>query len=189
LAPEIALNDNKTFHGGKFMHNHGFTLLELLVTLVIIVLLMTIGLPSFSAQVQNTRLKTATQQLFEAVQLTRTKAVSTNKRATLKHLGKWEDGWEVFADDNNNGERDKDEQLLITTEALRDVRITVNQPLKKYISFIGTGESRYASNTSDGGFQAGTMKICSLTKDEGYELVLARSGRMRMNPTKAEDCK
>lgn len=170
------------------MYNSGFTLLELLITVVIIVLLMTIGIPSFSAQVHNTRLKTTTLSLFEAVALTRTQAVSINNRATLKHQGSWENGWEVFIDSNNNGLRDNDEKLLISQEKTQGVRITANRPLKNYISFIGTGESRFIGGNKSGAFQAGTFKVCPTTKGTGYELTLARSGRMRMNEISAAKC-
>ena len=170
------------------MYHRGFTLLEQLITLVIIALLMTIGVPSFSAQLHNTRLKTTTQSLLEAVVFTRTQAVSTNKRATLKPQNKWEDGWEVFIDSNNNGVRDNDEKLLVSQAKTQDVRITPNQPLKNYISFIGTGESRFATKYNGGAFQAGTFKVCPATQGAGFELTLARSGRMRMNNISAAEC-
>jgi type IV fimbrial biogenesis protein FimT len=170
------------------MHQRGFTLLELLITLTILAILMTIGVPSFSAQIHNTRLKTTTLSLLEAVTLTRTQAVATNKRATLKHTGKWEDGWEVFIDSNDNGIRDENERLLITSEKTKDVRITPNQPLKNYISFIGSGESRYVGKANGGAFQAGKFTLCPATKGAGFELILARSGRMRMNEISEAEC-
>src|SRR5690606_32572013 len=92
-----------------FASIRGFTLFELLITLTIFVLLLTLGLPSFSKHIQNTRAKTATTELLQAVQKTRTLAVSKNLRATLAPLGSWHHGWEIFIDVNNNGIRDNTE--------------------------------------------------------------------------------
>lgn len=170
------------------MCNRGFTLLELLITLAILVLIMTMGIPSFSKQIHNTRLKTTTLSLFEAVAATRTQAISINNRATLKHQGTWGDGWEAFIDTNNNGVRDEEEKIFLSHEKTKDVRITANRPLQNYISFIGTGESRFVGEYNGGAFQAGTFKICPATNGTGFELTLARSGRMRMNEISAAKC-
>ena len=170
------------------MYNRGFTLLELLITLVILASIMTIGIPSFSKQIQNNRLNTTTLSLLEAVAATRTQAVSTNNRATLKHQGTWENGWEAFIDTNNNGLKDEEEKFFLSHEKTQDVRITANRPLQNYISFIGTGESRFVGGYNSGAFQAGTFKVCPATKGAGFELTLARSGRMRMNEISAAKC-
>ena len=77
------------------MPARGFTLFELLVTLLILVLLLTIGVPSLSHQIQNTRTQAALQDLLQSVQHARTLAVSQNQRATLVHKGSWGDGWEL----------------------------------------------------------------------------------------------
>ncbi|MES2673271.1 MAG: GspH/FimT family pseudopilin [Pseudomonadota bacterium] len=170
------------------MYNRGFTLLELLITLAILVLIITMGIPSLSKQFQNTRLQTTTLSLLEAVATTRTQAVFINNRATLKHQGTWENGWEGFIDSNNNGQRDAEEKLFLSHEKTQDVRITANRPLKNYISFIGTGESRFIGEYNNGAFQAGTLKVCPVNKGAGFELTLARSGRMRMNEISAAKC-
>lgn len=171
------------------MKPRGFTLLELIITLFILVLLLTIGLPSFSKQIQSTRTKTAAIDLMQAVQHARTLAVSRNKRATLTHSGKWEDGFEVFVDLNDNGLREADEELIFQTEPAENIVIHANQPVNKYVSFIGTGESRFVGKAKGGGFQAGTFRICSEDKTlAGHTLILARSGRMRMEDLPASEC-
>ena len=170
------------------MYSRGFTLIELLTTLTIMALLLTIGLPSFSAQIHNTRLTTTTHSLFEAIQLARSQAVFSNKRAVIKHNSRWEDGWEVFMDGNNNGLKDDNETIVMKSEKTMDVRITANRPLQNYISFIGTGESRYVGRENGGAFQAGTFKVCPAEAGSGYTLILSRSGRMRMNEITKEEC-
>jgi type IV fimbrial biogenesis protein FimT len=171
------------------MRSFGFTLIELLITLSLTAILLTIGLPSFSAQIQNSRVKTAMLSLHEALQLTRAQAVSSNSRATIVKQHKWDEGWEVFIDENNNGLRDENENVIIQQEKFNNVRITGNKFVKNYVSYIGSGESRNANGFVKGGaFQAGTFTICPETKGAGYELILARGGRVRMKEITEQEC-
>ena len=170
------------------MRSFGFTLIDLLTTLAILSILLAVGLPSFSAQIQNTRVKTATLSLLEAIELTRTQAVFSNTRATITKQTEWESGWEIFVDKDNDGIRDDDEKLVQQHEKLNGIRIVANKWIKNNVSYIGSGESRNASGTDAGAFQAGTFNICPEAKGKGYQLILARGGRVRMLEIKAEEC-
>ena len=169
-------------------NTRGFTLIELLITLTLLALLLTIGLPGFSKQIQHTRTKTAATELLGAVQKTRILAVSKNLRATLAPLEKWEQGWEIFIDTNSNGIRDENEIAVFQAPPLEGVRFKTNDPVKDYISFIGTGESRKAGRIDGGSIQMGTFTICPLDSGKGYQLILARSGRMRMTIAPPQEC-
>ena len=171
------------------MPQRGLTLLELLITLVILSLLLSIGLPSFQRQIDQSRAHTATQSLMSALQATRHRAIARNGRATLRAQGGWENGWELFDDLNHNGVRDEGEPIILS-HALdgRSVLIEGNQPVSSYVSYVGSGQSRHASGTPRGGFQAGTITICTSDGAEGYKLVLARMGRVRREPIGADSC-
>ena len=170
------------------MPARGFTLFELLVALLILVLLLTIGVPSLSHQIQNTRTQAALQDLLQSVQHARTLAVSQNQRATLVHKGSWGDGWELFIDANNNGVRDGNEALIFEGTQPEGVKVYSNGPVRDYISFIGTGESRKVGRANGGSFQAGTLRVCPENDGDGFQLVLARSGRMRVESVSADAC-
>ncbi len=170
------------------MSARGFTLFELLTTLFILALLLSFGVPSFSKQIQQSRVKVATHNLLHSVHHTRTLAVTRNQRATLAHKGSWEEGWEIFTDNNNNGIRDGGEVSIFEGERLTGVNIYTNDPMKKYISFIGTGESTRIGRANGGSFQAGTMRICPHDTGNGVELILSRGGRMRVKSLNASKC-
>lgn len=171
------------------MQSVGFTLIELVITLSIISILLSVGLPNLSGHVKNSRVKSATQSLLESLELTRSQAVFTNKRATLRKQTQWENGWEVFIDRNNDGLFNNNDQSLKKYEIVKGVRIIANRPVKNYVSFVGSGEGRYANGTNDAGaFQAGTFTICPLEKGRGYELILARGGRVRTHEISAQEC-
>jgi type IV fimbrial biogenesis protein FimT len=170
------------------MRSFGFTLIDLLITLSILVILLAVGLPNFSTQIKSSRVNTATLDLQEAIVLTRTTAISTNNRTTMAKQADWKSGWEIFLDTNNNGVRDQDETTLLQHEELKGVSIIANGPLKNNVSYIGTGESRNASGTNGGGFQAGTFTICPTEKGTGFELTLARGGRVRKSEISIQAC-
>lgn len=169
------------------MTQRGLTLLELLISLVILSLILAFAIPGFQSQVQHVRTKTLTLSLYEAIQATRTRAVSTNGRATLSARGDWSQGWELFDDLNHNGARDPGEPLILDHSIeSADIRISGNGPVANYVSYLGTGESRYASGTPRGGFQAGTITVCA--REGGFQLVLARMGRLRKQAIGPEEC-
>ncbi|MBB5210917.1 GspH/FimT family pseudopilin [Microbulbifer hydrolyticus] len=170
------------------MHARGLTLIELLITVTILGILLAIGVPSFQKQLAASRARTAADTLLQAIQLTRSKAISSNRRATLRKLGHWHSGWEVFYDRDFDGERDPDEPQIVTAGPLTGVTVSANTPLSNYVSFIGSGESRFAGTLRGGGFQAGTLTICPQNGGDGYQLVLARSGRVRVISVSEEDC-
>lgn len=170
------------------MRSFGFTLIDLLTTLSITTLLLTVGLPNFSAQIQNSRVKTAMLSVQEALQLTRVSAVSTNRRATISSLVQWEEGWEIFYDLNNNGTREPSENVIKQHEGLKGVRVKTSEPVRNYVSYVGTGEGTKANGNTGGAFQAGTFTICPEAKGAGYELILARGGRVRKTEITAAKC-
>lgn len=170
------------------MKYQGFTLLELLITLTILGILITVGGPSFVTQINNNRVKTTALSLFESIELARTKAVASNTRAVLKHNGNWEAGWDVFIDSNNDGSI-TDEQPIASVGKTSNVRILPNKPVKNYISFIGTGESRTIGKSSTGAPQMGSLMVCPPTEGSGYKLILSKSGRMRMEEINSLKCR
>ena len=180
-APCLSIKEDK-------MRAYGFTLFELLITLLVISLLVTFAVPGFSNQIQSARTRTATLDLLQSANHTRTLAITHKARTIIRHPGEWEQGWDVFIDSNNNGLLDEDEVLLQRREPLTGVRITGNQPLRHYISYIPTGESRYVGDTYGGAFQAGTLSICPVGSGAGYRLILSRSGRLRMETQTQEEC-
>ncbi|MBK8187012.1 MAG: GspH/FimT family pseudopilin [Cellvibrio sp.] len=160
--------------------SQGLSLIELLVTLSIISILLFVGLPSLSDIIKKNQLDTSTQDLLTAIQTTRTLAVMQHKRAVLKANSDWSQGWELFIDDNDNGSRDTEEELLFTQGAIANLSITSTNAMKT-ISFINTGESRQANGSTGGAFLAGNISICGKKNTKGYKLILARGGRSRIS--------
>jgi type IV fimbrial biogenesis protein FimT len=84
----------------------GFTLLELIVTLGVAAVLVTVGVPSFLSFVQNNRATTHTNDLVTALNLARSEAMqrgtpvtvcSSTNGTTCSGATDWSNGWVVLA--------------------------------------------------------------------------------------------
>lgn len=171
------------------MKSQGLTLLELLISLTIVSIILLIGVPTFSHQMEQARTQRAMSQLRDAIETTRSTAVFRNTRATLQAKNAhWEDGWVLFVDENHNGEPDEEETILLEGEALPGIKTSATSPMHLWVSFIGTGEGRRPTGTAGGAFLTGTITLCAESSGEGYKLVLSRGGRTRVAPTTPSDC-
>lgn len=94
---------------------NGFTLVELLISLVVVTVLLAMGVPSFKEFVKNNRLSAQSNGLISALQLARSEAVkrgadtvicASSDQATCTGSADWDKGWIVFSDLNLNGSPD-----------------------------------------------------------------------------------
>lgn len=67
----------------KNKKKQGFTLIELMITISIIVILLIIGVPSITALMEKTKLKTAASSMNNAIQLARSEAIKRNSPVTF----------------------------------------------------------------------------------------------------------
>jgi type IV fimbrial biogenesis protein FimT len=94
----------------------GFTLVELLITIVVISVLLATGVPAFLDFIKNNRLTAQTNELVSAIQLARSEAVkrgtntivcaSSNGTSCSDNKDDWDKGWIVFSDLNQNDDPD-----------------------------------------------------------------------------------
>ncbi|MEH6798361.1 MAG: GspH/FimT family protein [Halopseudomonas sabulinigri] len=161
------------------MQQKGLTLMELLTTLALVTILISIGLPSFARLADSHRLDVAKEQLARSIQQTREEAVRRNQPVTMAPIdGDWNQGWQVFLDNNGNAKYDEIEELLSQDFAAQVQHIHGSGALASYLRYNGMGESELLH----GGFLAGTLRLCpNKTDSEGRLLVINRVGRLRMD--------
>lgn len=125
----------------------GFTLVELIVTLAIAAILMTVAIPGFSNFVKDNRLVAGTNRLVTSLAYARSEAV---KRGTAVSMcssangsacgGTWKDGWIVFTDAGTAGTVDGSDTVLRVEDGPKaDLAISVSG--KAYVPFMSTGFS------------------------------------------------
>lgn len=161
----------------KAKTTRGFTLIEMMVTIAILVVLIAAVGPSFAEALRSNRLLTQGNSLFTALVLTRSEAVKRNHAAVLCKSsdgatcvtsGNWEQGWLIFPDKDNDVTRDSDEVVIRAYGALSG-GITLR-----------TG-SLYANRVifrSDGTVSAqDSFRLC------GADAVAAKARRITINAT------
>ena len=82
-------------------HAQGFTLVELMITIFVAAILVTLALPSFREVLINNRVTSSTNQLVADLQLARSEAVNRGTLvAVVSNSGtnNWSGGWQVIAD-------------------------------------------------------------------------------------------
>lgn len=168
----------------------GFTLIELMVTLVIAAVLMMVAVPSLTTYRRNAELTGITNTLVSAISLARGEAMKRGVSAMVVPTGNgsdWTTGWVVFVDLNS----DK------SFNAATDPVIATQNPTPSYISISGSAgagggtpaiifdASGYSKNRLSG-FGALTL---SLSRNDGSaatdpsqirRIIIASTGRTRV---------
>ena len=115
----------------------GVTLIELMVTIFILAILMTIATPSFREYQRNSELTSLTNTLLAAVNSARGEAMKYSAYAmVVPGAGAdWNTGWRVFVDKNMDKKYKADDDVLLLEQAAPP----------NYIRIAGTGSAAGSS--------------------------------------------
>ncbi len=160
----------------------GFTVLELMITLVISALLLVIAIPGFQNLIHSSMLSAGANTFSASLNLARARAVmsrrnvrmcpSTNGTSCVND-GSWTGGWILFQDDNGNGLPSTSE--LLQARGAWDSRISLTTPaaFTQYIQFSPTGIVLGNAGSS------GQFTLCSDGYDKYSRLVgISATGRV-----------
>ncbi|TAN13179.1 MAG: prepilin-type N-terminal cleavage/methylation domain-containing protein [Burkholderiaceae bacterium] len=93
----------------------GFTLIELMTTITVLIVLVMVAVPSFREFVANQRVRNASFDLMAALTLARSQAITQNGSVDLKQSGGgWNGGWTVTDGTNTFGAHEGLSNLSIT---------------------------------------------------------------------------
>jgi type IV fimbrial biogenesis protein FimT len=131
----------------------GFTIYELLITMLIIGVVLTLGIPNLAEFTQNSRLTATANDLHSSFQFARSEAARSKTNITICASansldpaaacgGTFNDGWIIFVDTDGNLVRGAGENILrVHGQVANGVTITTNAN-SNYFSFAGTGLGR-----------------------------------------------
>jgi type IV fimbrial biogenesis protein FimT len=138
----------------KTKHQNGFTLYELLVTILVIGIVMTIGIPNMSAFTANSRMAATANDLHSSFMLARSEAARSKSPITIcasadslaanaSCNGNFDDGWIVFVDLDGDLQRAGAGENVLRRNPAIDSNIDINiNANATYFSFAPTGLGR-----------------------------------------------
>ncbi len=169
--------------------SYGLTLIELLVVMSVLSILLAVGVPSFNQFATNNRLTSYVNSLFSNFSLARSEAIKRSERVVVckssngsacTSTGDWSQGWIVFVDIDNNGNRDSGEEIIQVASAIpTGYSFSGNINVNNYVSYDSQGMAKLVSGAN----QAGTFTVCPpppATGGAGRQLILSGSGRARI---------
>ncbi len=122
----------------------GFTLVELLITVVVLSILISMAIPSFRELMDKNAVTTAANDLLSSVLIARSEAIKRETPVVIQPVGGWGTRYRVFNDLNNNNKYNKNKEApLILDQRLSSSSptITANGAVANYIRFSPRGRA------------------------------------------------
>lgn len=159
--------------------NKGFTLIELMVTLAVAAIILTVAVPSFRSIVQNNRLITQANELITGINLARSEAIKRGQSISIcaanaaltgcsNTATAWNVGWIIFIDSDGGADFDAGETILRVWEAIDESSLTSNTSLIMYRS---TGLTSLAATATF------TLKITGCPVTTARQITVLTTGR------------
>jgi len=166
---------------------HGFTLVELMTTLMIVAILTTVAVPGFNTTIKNNRQITQANLLVSSISLARSEAVKHGRTAKLCVSSdqatavpptctletNWELGWIVWVDLNNDNVLDVGEERRFVQAFPPSITLTstVTQ-----LDFSAQGAAANAATINR------TLDLCDNRVNEtGRQISISATGRTNTN--------
>lgn len=175
----------------------GFTLIELMVTIAIVAVLLGLSIPSFSALVHGSRIKSVSSDLVSSINLAKLESIKRQTRITIcasnntdqsdpvcdKSAGNiWGTGWILFKDSGVVGKIDDDDEIInVYSFSGKNVNLS-SDTFNRYASFL-PGNLVSGNNGS-----SGEINICIVDSNVDFDnkriISINASGRVHVKKSK-----
>ncbi len=167
----------------------GFTITELMLTIAVTAVILTVGVPSFQGLMERNQLTSNINQIVSSLAFARSEAIKRNLPVALCASsngencsgGGFETGWIVYVNRNSDGNRDNDEEILWVSEALpANLTLRGNGCCTTNIPYTSTG--RMANI-------AGSLSLCKDNDTQrSRKISINISGRVRLVSGDSDFC-
>ena len=167
----------------------GFTIIELMITIALAAVLLTVGVPAFQGLTERNQLTSHINSFISSLALARSEAVKRKRRivvcvsndgSTCANNGAYESGWIVYVDAVEDGARDDNnanEELLWVSEPLpANFTLRANANFTNAIYYLASGKSSGANNLG-----TGSVYLCKGNAvDKARMIIVNGAGRVRL---------
>lgn len=171
----------KTTQSRMFIESSGFSLIDLLFTLILFGVLLGLAFPSYRHLMVEVRLLSLTEQVKSAIDYARSEAIKRNSVVTLCKskdgktcLGKWRDGWVIFF--GRYAVNFSESNLLRVYSGLNKI---------DFLEWHGAGGREYLQLNPDGSAHGynGSFVICVklFSKETMWLIRVSPTGRVRVD--------
>ncbi len=172
-------------------HSKGLTLIELMVTLVVLAILVGVAAPGMIDLVRSNRLTSQTNLFATALAIARSESIKRNVNVVIcKRDGtscdnskNWEDGWVIFADSDADQQLDGGEETIRLFEGLSSgYTLRVGNTYTNWIRYMPKGDV-----LGSGGTGAATFRLCAADAEaindtrHSRSLNISFSGHVRLS--------
>ena len=142
--------------------SRGFSLVELMVVIAVAAVLLGIAVSDLGSMIRHQQLKAALSDLFGAIDLTRSQAITRGTRVYLVPASDgWTGGWTVFVDEDGDGVPGEGDELIAVHGPLaRGIVVTsgfTSPRTPDYIAYNAGGRS--CSHASSMAARWGTLSL------------------------------
>jgi len=169
----------------------GFTLIELMITVTLLVVLGMLAAPMFQDAMLSNKLTSYTNTFVSSVQLAKSESIKRNTTVKLCRsangtacatTGGWQQGWIVFTDtgagaNSNNGVVDADETRLLYQQAL-----ATDYSFTSGTAYVLTFQPSGVGSTQE------TLTICRSAGAANRTITLSSTGRTTVEKGTASSC-
>jgi type IV fimbrial biogenesis protein FimT len=187
MAPQL------TVRKAQISVPHGFTLIELMVSLTVLGVLAAIALPSFSEAFLSNRLASFSNSFVASTHLARSEAIKRNASVKMCRSsngtscatsGGWQQGWIIFSDNGAGGNAGND------TVDSDETRVLYQQALASEYSFTGDSYS-IAFQPTGLVTAAASLTLCRQSPSAGSQertIAVSATGRASVLTTRTGTC-
>lgn len=166
-------------------HQPGFSLLELLVTVMVVAVTLGLGVPLFTQTVESSRLSAETNAFVRGVHLAKIEAAKHFRDVVIcpsqdgadcsDDLAAWQAGWLIFVnlDQDVPPDVDDNEHVIAARVTAKNIRVVANRK-----AFVFRNYARRSTN--------GTLIFCAASHDDrARAVVVSYTGRPRVARTRS----